>query len=129
MTYTISRQFSFAAAHHLELLPAEHKCSRVHGHTYTVEVLLTAEDLNAAGMVCDFGDLDLLGRHIEMALDHRNLNQVLTIQPSCERIAEYVYLWCRENLPGGQLVTSVRVSESPRTWAEYRPDAVTGGTQ
>lgn len=123
MTYVISRQFAFCAAHHLNRLPPEHKCSRVHGHTYTVEVQLTSEHLDSADMVCDFGDLDRMGDHIAATLDHRDLNQALTVQPTCERIAEHLYRWCRDNLPAGGLVTAVRVSESPRTWAEYRPGA------
>jgi 6-pyruvoyltetrahydropterin/6-carboxytetrahydropterin synthase len=129
MTYIIGRQFTFAAAHHLEQLPPGHKCSRIHGHTYTVEVQLTAADLDIANMVCDFGDLDVIRDYIDSALDHRDLNQVLTIQPSCEHIAEHVYQWCRDNLPAGQLVTAVRVSESPRTWAESKPTAFAGGNQ
>jgi 6-pyruvoyltetrahydropterin/6-carboxytetrahydropterin synthase len=129
MTYIIGRQFTFAAAHHLEQLPPGHKCSRIHGHTYTVEVQLTAEDLDSADMVCDFNDLHLVRNYIDSTLDHRDLNQLLTIQPSCERIAEHVYQWCRDNLPAGQLVTAVRVSESPRTWAEYRPTALASGDQ
>jgi 6-pyruvoyltetrahydropterin/6-carboxytetrahydropterin synthase len=129
MTYIIGRQFTFAAAHHLDQLPPGHKCSRIHGHTYTVEVQLTAEDLDTADMVCDFSDLDPVSNYIDSTLDHRDLNQVLTIQPSCERIAEHVYLWCRGNLPAGRLVTAVRVSESSRTWAEYRPTGFADGNQ
>jgi 6-pyruvoyltetrahydropterin/6-carboxytetrahydropterin synthase len=129
MTYIIGRQFTFAAAHHLGQLSPGHKCSRIHGHTYTVEVQLTAEDLDTADMVCDFNDLDPVSKYIDSTLDHRDLNQVLTIQPSCERIAEHIYLWCRGNLPTGQLVTAVRVSESSRTWAEYRPTTFAGGNQ
>ncbi len=129
MTYVIGKQFTFCAAHHLDRLPPEHECSRVHGHTYTVEVQLTSEHLDSADMVCDFGDLDSMGDHIAATLDHRDLNRALTVQPTCERIAEHLYRWCRDNLPAGQLVTAVRVSESPRTWAEYRPGAAIDGAR
>jgi 6-pyruvoyltetrahydropterin/6-carboxytetrahydropterin synthase len=125
MTFTIARQFSFAAAHHLAGLPAGHKCARVHGHTYTVEVRLAASLLDEAGFVVDFADMDPLKDYLDAELDHHDLNEVLPVQPSCENIARYLHGWCRDNLARGRLVTAVRVSESPSTWAEYVP----GGPQ
>jgi len=120
VTYTIAKQFSFAASHHLDRLPPGHKCGRVHGHTYTVQVLLASEDLGEAGFVTDYADLDPLRHYIDACLDHRDLNDVLAIQPSCELLARYLFCWCRDHLGAGHLVTAVRVSESPGTWAEYR---------
>lgn len=127
MTFTIGKRFSFAAAHHLDGLPAGHKCSRVHGHTYTVEVRLASSDLDSAGFVADYGDLDPLKCHLDAELDHRDLNEVLPVQPSCENIARYLYGWCQDNLKYGHLVTVVRVSESPATWAEYSPCTLRAG--
>lgn len=129
MNYVIGRQFTFCAAHHLDRLPPGHKCTRVHGHTYTVEVQLASDQLDSVDMVCDFADLDSLGEHIAATMDHRDLNQALNLQPTCERIAEYLYRWCRDNSPAGPLVAAVRVSESPRTWAEYRPGIRTDGAR
>jgi 6-pyruvoyl-tetrahydropterin synthase len=43
MTYTISKEFAFSAAHHLNGLPPSHPCSRVHGHNYVVRVVLRRE--------------------------------------------------------------------------------------
>jgi 6-pyruvoyltetrahydropterin/6-carboxytetrahydropterin synthase len=122
MTFTIGKRFSFAAAHHLEGLPGGHKCARVHGHSYSVEIVLANGQLDGAGFVADYGDLDPLRRYIDSELDHRDLNSVLPVQPSCENIARYLYLWCLDNLEHGHLVTAVRVSESPATWAQYAPD-------
>jgi len=122
MTFTIGKRFSFAAAHHLDGLPEGHKCSRVHGHSYSVEVMLESVQLDSTGFVADYGDLDPLRRYIDSQLDHRDLNDVLPVQPSCENIARCLYLWCRDNLEQGHLVSAVRVSESPATWAEYAPD-------
>jgi 6-pyruvoyltetrahydropterin/6-carboxytetrahydropterin synthase len=121
MTYTIAKRFSFAAAHHLYGLPAGHKCARVHGHTYAVEVRMVASDLDDTGFVADYGELGPLGDYLDAELDHRDLNEVLLAQPSCENIARHLYGWCQDNLEHGRLVTAVRVSESPVTWAEYAP--------
>jgi 6-pyruvoyltetrahydropterin/6-carboxytetrahydropterin synthase len=121
VSYVIGREFRFAASHHLDRLPPGHKCSRLHGHTYTVQVQLTGEELDDAGFVADYACLDPVSRYIDAELDHRDLNEVLVIQPSCELIARHLFCWCRDNLAAGRLLTAVRVSESPGTWAEYRP--------
>jgi 6-pyruvoyltetrahydropterin/6-carboxytetrahydropterin synthase len=55
--YLISKKFTFDAAHQLEGLPYEHKCGRLHGHTYTVEVVIGAHKLTEEGWVVDFGEL------------------------------------------------------------------------
>ena len=55
--YRISKKWTFDAAHHLDGLPEGHKCARVHGHTWTVEVVLAAVTLTGPGFVTDFGEL------------------------------------------------------------------------
>jgi 6-pyruvoyltetrahydropterin/6-carboxytetrahydropterin synthase len=129
MAFVIGKQFSFAAAHHLTGLPAGHKCSRLHGHTYQVEVQLTSPALDGPGFVADYQTLEPLGRYLQAELDHRDLNEVLPFQPTCENLARHLFGWCRGNLPAGPLVCTVRVSESPHTWAEYQiaPGTSTGG--
>lgn len=118
--FVIAKRFGFAAAHHLDGLPTGHKCTRPHGHTYTVEIQLASERLDAAGFVADYAELEAVRSYIDTELDHRDLNEVLAVPPTCECIAEHFYRWCREHLAIGHLVVAVRVSESPTTWAEYR---------
>jgi len=126
MCFLIGRRFSFSAAHHLEGLPPGHKCARVHGHTYGIEVCLAGGELDDAGFVADFADLDPLGGYIAAELDHRDLNEALPVQPSSENIARHLFLWCHANLAAGHQVAAVRVSESPRTWAVYAPGGAVG---
>jgi 6-pyruvoyltetrahydropterin/6-carboxytetrahydropterin synthase len=121
VSYSIGREFRFAAAHHLDRLPPGHKCSRPHGHTYTVQVQMAGEELDGAGFVADYACLDPVRHYIDAELDHRDLNEVLPVQPSCELLARHLFSWCRDNLAAGAQLTAVRVSESPGTWAEYRP--------
>jgi 6-pyruvoyltetrahydropterin/6-carboxytetrahydropterin synthase len=68
MTFTISRRFSFSAAHHLDGLPTGHKCARVHGHSYAVEIRLTSCGLDGAGFVADFGELDPFKGYLDAEL-------------------------------------------------------------
>lgn len=127
MSYTISKEFRFEAAHQLLDLPDGHKCRRLHGHSYTVAVELVAHELVAPGFVADFGRLDVLGRHLQETFDHRLLNDVLAVPPTSEHLAEHLFRWCQvrllETLPAGVQLAAVRVSETPRTWAEFRVNA------
>jgi 6-pyruvoyltetrahydropterin/6-carboxytetrahydropterin synthase len=119
--FTIGKSFRFAAAHQLASLGPGHKCARLHGHTYEVELLLTAGELTGPGFVTDFGDLAPFGRFLEENLDHRFLNEVLPCEPTSELLAQYLAEWFVANLepeiPGR--LTAVRVSETPTSRATF----------
>jgi 6-pyruvoyltetrahydropterin/6-carboxytetrahydropterin synthase len=114
--YTITKQFHFSASHVLHGLPAEHQCGRLHGHNYIVEVVLHSADLNATSFVLDYGELKPFSRYLDTCLDHRHLNDVLPFQTSAEALARHFYDWCKARWPQ---TAAVRVSETPKTWAEY----------
>lgn len=126
MTHRIAKRFTFDAAHHLDGLAPGHKCSRPHGHTYAVEVVVAAEELIPPGFVVDFAELSAVGGFINRHLDHTDLSQdwrrVAAREPTSENLAEWLYQWAEENLtlPGAARLEAVRVSETPSTWAEYR---------
>lgn len=121
--YRICKRFGFEAAHHLPGLPPDHKCSRPHGHSYTVEVSLIAEELDETGFVVDFAELSVVGRYLKDTFDHRDLNEVLDVPPTSENLARLIFRWCRENipLPSEVSVALVRVAETTSTYAEYAP--------
>lgn len=115
--FRITKEFHFSASHQLHHLPADHQCARMHGHNYIVEVELSAETLNADGFVLDYHELKPLKAYIDTKFDHRHLNDVLDM-PTSEVMAKHFYDWCKSRW---DQVTAVRVSETPKTWAEYRP--------
>jgi 6-pyruvoyltetrahydropterin/6-carboxytetrahydropterin synthase len=117
--YTIAKRFAFSASHSIGGLPADHPCARLHGHNYEVELILQAAVLDPIGFVRDFGELACVRDFIDATLDHRHLNEVLGHdRTTCEVISRWLYDWCKPHLPE---VVAVRVSETPCTWAEYRP--------
>ncbi|MBP7722064.1 MAG: 6-carboxytetrahydropterin synthase QueD [Alphaproteobacteria bacterium] len=117
--FRIAKQYHFSASHILPQLPADHPCARMHGHNYVVEVELQSRTLNYAGFVRDYRELDDLKKYIDETLDHRHLNDVLGDDgTSAESLAKHFYDWCKQRWPE---VAAVRVSETPRSWAEYRP--------
>ena len=117
--FRVSKRFAFSASHVLHGLGDDHPCSRLHGHNYDVEVLVESDALDARGFVVDFRDLDPVKRWIDDTLDHRHLNDVMEGQPSAEAIAKFVHEWCHRELSFS--VAAVRVWETPRAYAEYRP--------
>ncbi|WP_350334137.1 6-pyruvoyl trahydropterin synthase family protein [Coralliovum pocilloporae] len=117
--YTISKQFHFSASHQLIGLPEDHPCARLHGHNYIAEVELRSEVLNSVGFVRDYRELAALKDYIDGQLDHRHLNDVLGDDlVTAERLAKHLFDWASARWPE---VSAVRVSETPKTWAEYRP--------
>lgn len=117
--YRITKEFHFSASHQLFGLPEGHQCGRLHGHNYIVEIEMQAEELNAHGFVRDYLDLVPLKRYIDDELDHRHLNDVLGDDGvTAERMAKHFHDWCKARWPE---VSAARVSETPKTWAEYRP--------
>lgn len=123
MTFTIAKRFSFSASHALTAVPEGHKCRRTHGHNYEVELVCAADELDERGMVVDYFDLDPVKRFIDETVDHRHLNDVVPGEPTAERLAWWLFESLKSELPPEvtSRIIAVRVEESPRTWAEYRP--------
>ena len=122
--YRISKQFHFSAAHRLSHLPPDHQCHRPHGHNYVVQVTLEADELDADGFVLDYGDLAPVKQWIDERLDHRDLNEVLPEldgQTTAEKLARLLYERFKPSFPA---LVEVGVSETPKTWAIYRPQEI-----
>ncbi|MCK5350317.1 MAG: 6-carboxytetrahydropterin synthase QueD [Desulfobacula sp.] len=82
----------FAGAHQLTMVGR--KCENLHGHNWQVEVCVTGEKLNSAGVLADFGNIKKAVRKVvDEELDHKFLNELEIfegMQPTSERIAVYI---------------------------------------
>lgn len=116
--FTISKSFTFDAAHKLEGLPETHPCTRLHGHTYEVIVELSAPKLSDIGFVKDYRELKQVKEWIDATLDHQYLNDVLNMNPTAELIAMYIYEYFKVDIPE---LSAVIVKETPKTAARYEP--------
>ncbi|OCX66463.1 6-carboxytetrahydropterin synthase QueD [Thioclava sp. SK-1] len=116
--FKISKEFHFSASHQLGHLPADHQCARLHGHNYIVVVELTAEALNRDGFVRDYHELAPLKTYIDTHFDHRHLNDVMEGPSTAEALAKHFFDWCKARW---HETSSVKVSETPKTWAQYSP--------
>ena len=118
MIATIAKRFTFDAAHHLPTVPVDHKCHRMHGHTYEVELVLRGP-VGADGFVLDYAVIAEMWQPIHDALDHRCLNDVPGLEvPSTEVLAG----WILRRLNIWKALTAVRIKESSTTWCEMTRD-------
>ncbi|MFD1702227.1 6-carboxytetrahydropterin synthase QueD [Methylopila henanensis] len=113
----ITQAFHFEAAHRLPNVPATHRCHRMHGHSYRVELTIEGPVDPATGFVVDFFDVEAAFDPLLKRLDHFCLNDVEGLEnPTAENIAVWIWERTRPALP--QLAT-VRVFETPHCWAEF----------
>lgn len=132
-TARIAKRFTFDAAHRLDRLPPDHKCHRMHGHTYSVELvfdgLIDGSSGQPVGFVLDYAVIDDLWRPLHDQLDHRVLNEVSGLEiPTTEVLAHFIFDRIKRALrdrtpasgwsPRDPFLKSVRVYESSTTWCE-----------
>lgn len=109
----IGLSMEFDAAHHLPGYNG--KCARVHGHTYTTEVIIDGP-VGDDGFVMDFYSLKRLISVALEDLDHRDLNEIIP-KPTAERIAEWIFQHLKKDLDGTSAkLVSVKLWEGKNKW-------------
>ena len=82
-------------------------------------MVLQSAALDSVGFIRDYHELSALKEFLVTTVDHKHLNDVLGHDATtAEALSKWLYDWCKNRWPE---VVAVRVSETPRTWAEYRP--------
>lgn len=118
MRVSLTKTIDFESAHWLPTFPDGHKCRRLHGHSFRVDVVVEGEVDPAKGYLVDFGDIKRVLDPLKERLDHRLLNEIEGLEnPTAEMLAKWVYDHVRGELP---LVSVVRVRETCTSAAEYR---------
>jgi len=135
----VSKWFEFEAAHSLPHLPWDHKCHRLHGHSYKVQVTCAGELDKENGWVIDYADISKVVKTVIEAIDHTNLNHLFNVperpalrddgtprtptthvtKPStAENLAIWFFKQLKPSLPS---VVEIRVKETRATEVVYRP--------
>ena len=118
----IFKEFRIEAAHRLPHVPAEHKCARLHGHSFRVSVHVEGSVDAAQGWICDFADLTAAFAPLHAALDHRYLNDIPGLaNPTSEHLAVWLWERLRPRLPG---LSRIVVHETCTSGCEYRGPAL-----
>jgi len=116
--HSIARGYSFEAAHALAHLPPDHKCHKLHGHSYRVEVSVN-RPIGGGGMVIDFAKLDATVNPIIKQLDHSNLNDQFDFFTTSENLAQWLFEKINKGTVPALRVGWVSVSETERSKAIY----------
>lgn len=113
----IFKEFTFEAAHRLPNVPEGHKCARLHGHSYRVEIHVTGEVSETTGWVMDFGGIKKAFAPVLAHLDHYYLNDVKGLEnPTSEVLARWIWDQLLPALP----LSAVLVRETCTSGCIYR---------
>ena len=119
MRVELSKDYRFEAAHLLPMVPPDHKCARLHGHSFRVEVVVAGEVDARTGWLVDFGDITAVVEPLLLReLDHRTLNDVPGLEnPTSERLCGWLWERLAPRLPG---LSAITVHETCAARCTYR---------
>jgi len=116
----IYKEFTFEAAHLLPNVPAGHKCGRLHGHSFRVEVHVSGPLDPQLGWVMDFADIKAAVKPVIARLDHYYLNDIAGLEnPTSENVARWLWQQLQPLLPQ---LSSVVVKETCTSGCVYSGD-------
>jgi len=122
----IFREFNFEAAHRLPHVPPGHKCARLHGHSYRVEVHVTGPVDETAGWVMDFGELTRVFEPVRAQLDHYYLNDIPGLEnPTSELLSRWIWDQLHELVP----LSFVLIRETCTSGCVYRGEDHPGAAE
>ena len=113
----IFKEFTVEAAHRLPNVPPGHKCARLHGHSFRIEVHVRGPIGSETGWVIDFADVKSAFQPLFDRLDHHYLNEIDGLDnPTSENLA--IWIWERVQ-PALPLLSKVVVRETCTTGCVY----------
>jgi 6-pyruvoyltetrahydropterin/6-carboxytetrahydropterin synthase len=88
----IFKEFIVEAAHRLPNVPEGHKCSRLHGHSFKIEIHVSGEVEYPSGWIMDFADIKTAFQPLYDQLDHNYLNEIVGLEnPTSENLSRWVW--------------------------------------
>ena len=117
MFVRLTKQFHFEAAHDLPTFPPEHKCRRLHGHSFRFDVVVEGDVDPALGYLIDYGQIKTVADPIVARLDHYYLNKIDGLSnPTAENLAKWLWDRLKPLIP---LLASIKVYETCTSACEY----------
>lgn len=113
----IFKEFTIEAAHRLPNVPVGHKCGRLHGHSFRIQIHVRGAVDPNLGWIIDFADIKTAFKPIEELIDHHYLNEVEGLEnPTSENLARWLWQRLRPVLP---LLSKVVIQETCTTGCIY----------
>ncbi len=114
----IFKAFTVEAAHRLTKVPPGHKCARLHGHSFRIEIHVSGEIGEDTGWVMDFGDIKSVFKPIYDQLDHHYLNDIPGLEnPTSEVLAAWIWQQLKPSLPA---LSAVVIHETCTSGCRYQ---------
>lgn len=114
----IRKTFQIEAAHRLPRVPLGHKCARLHGHSFVVELAVEGPVDPHFGWVMDFAELKAAFQPLHAQLDHHYLNDIPGLEnPTSEALAAWIWQRLKPALP---LLREIVVAETCTSRCVYR---------
>lgn len=118
MEVELTREFRFEAAHRLPNVPPEHKCARLHGHSFRCEVTVQGTVDPDTGWLIDFAEIEQACAPLREQLDHHYLNDVAGLEnPTSEILAAWIWERLVDRLPG---LAGITIQETCTSRCHYR---------
>lgn len=118
----IFKVFTIEAAHRLPNVPPGHKCARLHGHSFRIEIHVSGPPGDESGWVMDFADIKAAFQPLFDRLDHHYLNEIEGLEnPTSENLARWIWRNLGERLP---LLSRVVVHETCTSGCIYQGEEV-----
>lgn len=115
---TLFKEFQFEAAHYLPNVPSDHKCGRLHGHSFLVRIEITGEVDPYTGWVMDFAEIKKHFNPIYDSLDHHYLNEIEGLEnPTSEVLAVWIWDKIKPLIPQ---LSAVMIKETCTAGCIYR---------
>lgn len=113
----IFKVFTIEAAHRLPNVPEGHKCARLHGHSFRIELHVSGDLDPRLGWVMDFADLKAAFKPLYEQLDHHYLNEIEGLEnPTSERLAQWIWERMKPVVP---LLSAIVVHETCTAGSRY----------
>ncbi len=116
----IYKRFHIEAAHRLPNVPEGHKCARLHGHSFEVDIYVSGPLDPKLGWVMDFADLKAAFEPLYVQMDHNYLNELPGLEnPTSENMAHWIWQKLKPELP---LLSRIVIRETCNSGVDYRGD-------
>lgn len=117
MRVRLTKDFTFEAAHLLPKAPEGHKCRRLHGHSFRIEITVEGEVDPETGWFLDYGKIAAAVDPIRAKLDHYYLNEVPGLpNATSENLARWIWEKLTPALPS---LARITVHETCEARCEY----------
>jgi 6-pyruvoyltetrahydropterin/6-carboxytetrahydropterin synthase len=118
MRARLTKDFRFESAQTLPNVPPTHKCGRMHGHSFLMEITVEGEVNPATGWIYDHAEISKAMNPLVEMLDHAYLNEIPGLEnPTIELMAGWFWQKLAPQLPG---LAEIVIHETPTARCSYR---------